>query len=59
MFKNIQMVIKNQVVQKTVAGIGGFIVGRLYPKVKTKLQSGIKSIKERINRSKVDETPSV
>ena len=59
MFKNIGVIIKNQVVQKTFAGIVGFFAGRLYPKAKEKLQNGLSSIKERIHRSKIDELPPV
>jgi len=41
----------NKALQNTIAGVGGFLAGRVYPKVKQTAGEGIKAIRDKwVNR---------
>lgn len=57
MFGSITTIMKNQKVQKTIAGIGGFAAGRVYPACKRKVKQGIEKIKDNWNKKENPEQP--
>ena len=57
MFGSITTIMKNQKVQKTIAGISGFAAGRVYPACKQKIKQGVDKIRDKWNKKEDPDQP--